>query len=284
LILFDKGGIILAMVERPQHAGSLERPSSNIQEIIRSSSDVDRIAADTVLNLVANKPHAILLLPTGNTPRGMYSIIAQESNHGRNVDFSNVKVMNLDEYWPMPKNHFASFRSYMKRHFYDHVNIPREQRYIADSSYPEAASELYMMQKRLEVFKKHGIDLAVVGIGRNGHLGFNEPGTPHDSETSIVRLTEETRMANAPDFAVPDERMGLALALDVPKFAITLGLGESGIRAAGHIMMVAKGNEKSDALYRAFRQPPSEEVPASVLQYHPHVTLVADYAAAGMLR
>lgn len=267
------------MVQRVELEVS-EKYQPNIEEVVLSSPDVDSYAAHTVLDLVANKPDAILLLPTGNTPKGMYRIIAEESNYGREVDFSKVNVLNLDEYWPISGGHFASFKYYMKHHFYNYVNIPREQRYIADGGYPEPFTETARIQGHLEVFKKKGIDLAVVGIGKNGHLGFNEPGTPHDMETWITELSEDTRRANASDFILPEHLYGIQESIPVPHHAITLGLGENGIRAAKHIMLLAKGEAKAEALRRAFREPSTEEVPASALQNHLNVTIVADYAAA----
>lgn len=264
----------------PERQVNLYKPT---ELLFSEKSEVDEFASDTIIELVTAKPDAVLVLPTGNTPKGMYELLAEKADHGRQVDFSQVTVFNLDEYWKIGRASKASFRQFMQRNFYQHVNIPKSQRHIPDGQFFDPVAEADYYQARFDVFRKKGIDLAVIGIGQNGHIGFNEPGTDFDSRTSAVALTEETRMANAPDFReYPDEPIADVLER-VPHAAITLGLGEESIRAAKKIVLLAKGDNKATALGRAFRNSPTEDIPASVLQYHPDVTIVSDLQAGAEL-
>lgn len=251
--------------------------------IFSEQADVDEFAASTVLELVSTKPDAVIVTLTGNTPIGMYRKIAEEADFGRRVDFSKATFFNLDEYWKIGRGDKASFRRFMHEHFYAKVNVPAGNRNIPDGQYIDPINEALVYQKRFDIFRKKGIDLAILGIGKNGHIGFNEPGSPFDSVTDVVTLTQETRQANAQDFKrYPDEPIEDALER-VPLAAITLGLGEKGIRAANEILLLAKGESKASILEQAFRQVPTTDVPASVLQYHPNVTLALDSAAGAGL-
>mgnify|MGYP001429855145 CR=1 FL=1 len=227
-------------------------------------------AAAVVAEAVKSAPRIVLGLPTGNTPKGMYRELVRLHRAGE-LDCAGVVTFNLDEYWGLGPDHPMSFAHFMRTHFLAHVNIAPGNSHWPDAGAsgtdPDAACRAYEEQIRAA----GGLDLVVLGIGVNGHIGFNEPGTPFDSRTHVVPLTEETRLANYRGY-------GFRTLEDVPRFGITMGLGT--IMGARRVLLLASGQEKAPALARAVNGPVTEEVPASVLQRHPDVTLIVDEAAA----
>jgi glucosamine-6-phosphate deaminase len=215
-------------------------------------------AADLVIKAIRNKPDLCLALPTGATPLGMYAEIVRQYRE-QHLDFSRVRTFNLDEYLDLASDHPQSFHTYMRKHFFDHVNIPQANIHIPT----EAESERY----ERNITRAGGIDLLIVGIAANAHIAFNEPGSALDSRTREVDLAPET-IANA------QTHFGSESA---PTRAITMGIGT--MLEARRVLLLASGAGKADAVKRALRGPVNPAVPASALQLHPRVIAILDEAA-----
>ncbi|WP_188206763.1 glucosamine-6-phosphate deaminase [Alkalibacillus aidingensis] len=211
-------------------------------------------AAELVLDLVNHQPDATLGLATGSTPQGMYEIIRQSR-----ADFSKVTTFNLDEYVGLGAHHPQSYRTFMNQELFNHIQV-------YESNIPNGlANDLEKECQRYEekIQSSGGIDLQILGLGHNGHIGFNEPGTPFTSRTHVVNLAETTRQANARFFNRLDE---------VPTQAITMGI--ESIMEAKQILLLVYGSDKSKALDRLLNGEVSESFPASILHKHDHVTLL----------
>ena len=226
-------------------------------------------AAQFVLERVVAKRECVLGLPTGGTPLGMYAELAKAVRGGR-ADFSRVTTFNLDEYCGLPAGDPQSYREFMRVNFYEPCKLASANARIPDGNAADPAAEAPAYEAAIRA--AGGIDLQVLGIGHNGHIGFNEPGTPADSRTHVVALTEQTRQANARFFASID---------DVPTRAITMGLQT--ILEAREILLLANGKDKAQIVAAALRGPVCVENPASFLQRHPRLTVIVDAAAAGLL-
>lgn len=222
-------------------------------------------AARFVARRLLRKPDLVLALPTGETPLGLYQELVRLHKEGL-LDFSRATTFNLDEFLDLPPEHPASFHTYMKQNFWDLVNLRPEVRHIP-RSLPEDPEEECQRHEALFA-EKGGIDLAILGLGKNGHIAFNEPGTPFESLTHVAELSEETRMAEASRFGSLEK---------VPRKAITMGIRT--IMNAREILLLVSGEEKARILERALFGPVTPEVPASVLQLHPSLTVIADRAA-----
>ena len=223
-------------------------------------------AADLVIKAVRKKPGITLGLPTGNTPIGMYAELVQQYHAGR-FDCSNLQTFNLDEYLGLPMDHPKNYHTYMRRHFFQHVNVLPANCHIPDGTPgidPIAESDRY--EEAMQ--QAGGLDLLIVGIAANGHIAFNEPGSAFDSRTRPVDLAPET-IANA------RQHFG---SEPPPARAITMGIGN--IMEARSILLLAAGASKADAVERALSGPISESVPASALQTHPNVVAIVDEAAS----
>ena len=227
--------------------------------------DMRRKAANIVSAHVILNPACVLGLATGSTPIGMYKQLIDWYNKG-DLDFSQVKSVNLDEYVGLAPTHDQSYRYFMQTNLFDHVNIDPANTNVPNglASDPEAECERYNQVIR----SMGGIDVQVLGMGHNGHIGFNEPGHAFELETHVVNLTERTIEANARFFASKDE---------VPKRAITMGI--KSIMQARQILVVVSGEDKAEIVKKAFYGPVVPEVPASILQMHPNVVLCGDKAA-----
>ena len=227
--------------------------------------DMSRKAANIVSAHVILNPACVLGLATGSTPIGMYKQLIDWYNKG-DLDFSQVKSVNLDEYVGLAPTHDQSYRYFMQTNLFDHVNIDPGNTNVPNglASDPEAECERYNQVIR----SMGGIDVQVLGMGHNGHIGFNEPGHAFELETHMVNLTERTIEANARFFASKDE---------VPKRAITMGI--KSIMQARQILVVVSGEDKAEIVKKAFYGPVVPEVPASILQMHPNVVLCGDKAA-----
>lgn len=225
-------------------------------------------AAGEVAAVVREKPDAVLLLPTGTTPLGMYRRLVETHRHS-GLSFARATFFNLDEYLGLPPDHPASYRTYMLRNFYSLIDADPARIHFPDgaASDPEAECGRYEAAIR----EAGGADLCVLGIGRNGHIGFNEPGAPFDSRTRIVRLADSTRRVNAADFE----------GGRVPERAITVGMAT--IFEARRILLLASGANKARAVAAAVEGPVSENVPASMLRRHPDATFLLDQEAAAVL-
>lgn len=229
--------------------------AGELRELIRRCQDEGR--------------RAVLGLATGRTPLPLYSELIR-LHREEELSFRNVITFNLDEYLGLPPDHPQSYRSFMREQFFDHVDIDPECTHIPDGMVPEEEVVAHCEAYERAIEEAGGIDLQILGIGRTGHIGFNEPGSPADSRTRRVALDEMTRSDAAPAFD------GLA---KVPTEAITMGCGT--ILAAARLRLMAWGANKAEILRKAFLGPVTAEVPASFLQEHEDVRLFLDGPAAG---
>lgn len=231
--------------------------------------DMSRKAANLIAAQVIMKPNCVLGLATGSSPIGTYKELIARYNHG-DLDFSGVTSVNLDEYKGLDGSHDQSYRYFMNNNFFNHVNIPKERTFVPDGTEPDADKACCAYNQIIE--SVGGIDLQLLGLGHNGHIGFNEPADEFVKVTHCVDLTESTIEANKRFFASAD---------DVPKQAYTMGI--QNIMLARKIVVVVSGADKADILKKVVEGPITPQVPASVLQLHPDVTIVADEAAAAKL-
>ncbi|MDE7243253.1 MAG: glucosamine-6-phosphate deaminase [Oscillospiraceae bacterium] len=236
--------------------------TENYQAMSRKAANI--VAAQVILT-----PTSVLGLSTGSTPVGLYKQLITWYEKG-DLDFSQVCTVNLDEYVGLAPDHDQSYHYFMQKHFFGHVNIAPENTYVPDGlvSDPNTACRRYNQIIR----DLGGIDIQVLGIGHNGHIGFNEPGESFELETHVVNLSERTIDANARFFASRDE---------VPRQAVTMGI--KSIMQARQILMVVSGGDKADTVKAAFTGPVTPQVPASILQMHSNVILVGDKAALSQL-
>jgi glucosamine-6-phosphate deaminase len=224
--------------------------------------------AYVVAGKLEEEPSSVLMLPTGITPLGMYRRLV-EMHRSEGLSFANATFFNLDEYLGLAPDHEASYHVYMKEHFYGLINADPARVFVPDgtASDPEAECERYEAAIR----EAGGIDACVLGIGRNGHIGFNEPGAPFDSRTRVVELSESTRKVNASDFE----------ADRAPERAITAGMAT--IFDSKSVLLLASGMNKAGAVAAAVEDDVSESMPASMLRSHQSAVLFLDEAAASDL-
>ena len=227
--------------------------------------DMSRKAANIISAQVIMKPNCVLGLATGSTPIGTYDQLVEWYNKG-DLDFSEVTTVNLDEYKGLPRTNDQSYYYFMHQHLFDRVNIDPERTNVPNGMEPDAEKECGRYEELIRSLG--GVDLQLLGLGHNGHIGFNEPGEAFEKETHCVDLTESTIEANKRFFASAD---------DVPKQAYTMGIKT--IMQAKKILIVVNGENKAVIVERAFFGPVTPEVPASILQLHNDVTLVGDEAA-----
>ena len=227
--------------------------------------DMSRKAANIISAQVIMKPNCVLGLATGSTPIGTYDQLVEWYNKG-DLDFSEVTTVNLDEYKGLPRTNDQSYYYFMHQHLFDRVNIDPDRTNVPNGMEPDAEKECGRYEELIRSLG--GVDLQLLGLGHNGHIGFNEPGEAFEKETHCVDLTESTIEANKRFFASAD---------DVPKQAYTMGIKT--IMQAKKILIVVNGENKADIVERAFFGPVTPEVPASILQLHNDVTLVGDEEA-----
>ena len=224
-----------------------------------------RVAANIISAQVIMKPDCVLGLATGSTPVGTYEQLIRWYEKG-DLDFSSVHSINLDEYRGMRPEDEHSYRYFMNTHLFDHINIDKSNTFVPDGMEEDKEKACRDYE---EIIRSHGgIDLQILGLGHNGHIGFNEPGSAFEKETHCVQLSQTTINANARFFNSIEE---------VPKEAYTMGI--KSIMQARKIVVIVSGESKKDIVKRAFLGPITPEVPASVLQLHNDVTLVSDEAA-----
>ncbi len=228
------------------------------------------LAAERITALVRKKPNAVLGLATGSTPLGVYTRLVQEYQSGQ-TDFSAVTCFNLDEYYPMPAESPRSYHFFMQEHLFRH--IPCRQWLVPNGS-PGTPEQIARKCREYEaqIAGAGGIDLQLLGIGRTGHIGFNEPGSLPDSRTRLVALDPITREDAAAGFG------GLAY---VPEHAVSMGIGT--ILEAREIVVLASGPAKAKIVQEAWEGAETEEIPASWLRTHPNVRLYLDEGAAARL-
>ncbi len=228
-------------------------------------ADMSRKAANIVSAQVIMKPDCVLGLATGSTPIGLYKQLVEWYQKG-DLDFSEVRTVNLDEYKGLSRDNDQSYYYFMHAQLFDHVNIPVENTHLPNGMEMDSEKECARYSKLIR--SMGGIDLQLLGIGHNGHIGFNEPEEAFETDVHCVDLTKSTIEANKRFFASAD---------DVPKQAYTMGIKT--IMQAKKILIVASGEDKAEIVHDAFFGPITPKVPASVLQLHNDVTLVADEAA-----
>lgn len=231
---------------------------------------MSRAAANIISAQVILKPKSILGLATGSTPLGIYQQLIEWYRKG-DVDFSEVCSFNLDEYCGLGPNDPQSYHYYMNTNFFSQINIRKENIHVPDGRAADLAAECANYDRMIE--EAGGIDLQLLGIGNVGHIGFNEPDTGFDKPTHKVALKEVTIRANARFFDRPE---------DVPRYAVTMGI--KSIMHAKKILLVANGAGKAEILEKALFGPVMPLVPASILQLHPDVTVVADEEALSAIR
>ncbi len=226
---------------------------------------MSRRAANLIAAEVIRRPDCVLGLATGSTPIGTYeNLIAR--NRAGDLSFREVRTVNLDEYKGLAPTHDQSYRYFMQTNLFDHIDILPENTNVPDGLAADAEAECARYDAL--VASLGYADLQLLGLGRNGHIGFNEPDDHFTKETHVVDLTDSTIDANARFFATRD---------DVPRQALTMGVGC--IMAARRVLLIASGADKADALYNAVCGPISPDCPASILQLHGDVVVVGDEAA-----
>ena len=230
---------------------------------------MSRRAADIIAAQVILKPNCVLGLATGSTPVGAYHRLAELCAAGT-VCFAGVTSVNLDEYKGLAPTHDQSYRYFMDHNLFRHIDIDTACTHVPNGLAEDAKEECE--QYDLLVERLGYADLQLLGLGRNGHIGFNEPGDSFVKPTHVVNLTQSTIDANARFFQSADS---------VPRQALTMGIGC--IMAARQVLVVASGADKADAVAKMVSGPITPEVPASILQLHPNVVLVADEAALSKL-
>lgn len=228
-------------------------------------SELSRKAANIIASQILMKPNCVLGLATGSSPVGTYKELIQWYERG-DLDFSGITSINLDEYRGLSGDNDQSYRYFMNTNLFDHVNIDKARTNVPDGLEPDAAKACSDYDQIIE--NAGGIDLQLLGLGHNGHIGFNEPDDTFATLTHCVDLQPSTIEANKRFFASID---------DVPKQAYTMGIQT--IMQAKKVLMVVSGADKADILKQVISGPVTPHVPASILQMHPDVTIVADEAA-----
>ncbi|MDR3185586.1 MAG: glucosamine-6-phosphate deaminase [Christensenellaceae bacterium] len=228
-------------------------------QLTRNYDEMSEVASEIVTKLIKRKSHAILGLATGSTPIGLYRCLIDEYNSG-NVSFKNVTTCNLDEYIGLDSHHDQSYKHFMNTNLFDHIDINKENTHFPNGSAEDLDIECERYSNLLTSMPR---DLQILGIGRNGHIGFNEPGTPFNSTTHVVTLDKKTIADNARFFESENE---------VPRLAITMGISE--ILNSKCVLLLASGKNKREAITKMLSKSPSPKCPASALLSHPNLIVV----------
>jgi glucosamine-6-phosphate deaminase len=237
--------------------------------VCKDHEELNEKAFQIMKEVVTANTQPVLGLATGSSPVGMYKKMIED--HQKNgTSYRNCITFNLDEYVGLPKTHEQSYYTFMHTNLFNDIDVPEENIHIPDGN---AADEEQACRDYEDALKKHTVDIQVLGIGSDGHIAFNEPGTPFTSETHLMDLTEQTRKDNARFF---EQNIDL-----VPTKAITQGLAS--IMRAKKIILIATGANKADAVYNMIKGSKSEDCPASILQGHSDVTVFLDQDAASKL-
>ncbi|MGE7826063.1 glucosamine-6-phosphate deaminase [Paenibacillus sp. NPDC093718] len=235
----------------------------------RDEEQFVQTGANLISSLIHTNPRAKLGLATGSTPVGLYAKLIEMNRQGL-VSFAQTTTYNLDEYVGLPENHPESYRTFMNEKFFNHVDIQIERTHVPNGNAADPEAECLNYDKMLEEFGP--VDLQLLGLGHNGHIGFNEPGELLSGGTHVVELQEKTRNANARFFPTLD---------DVPTHAITMGVAT--ILKARQILLLVRGEDKAKIVHRALKGPITTECPASLLQCHPNVVVLLDQGAGRLL-
>jgi len=238
--------------------------------ISKNYEEMGKKAAEIVAERLRKKPDLVLGLATGSTPVGMYKELIRMHKEG-NLDFSKVKTFNLDEYCGLSPDHPQSYHYFMWENLFNHININPANVYIPSGDIENVEAFCKWYEEKIK--EAGGIDLQVLGIGRDGHIGFNEPGSSLTSRTRIKTLTEETVEDNARFFERKE---------DVPRYAVSMGLGT--IMEAKECLLLANGANKAEAIQKAIEGPVSASITASLLQFHPRAIFILDEEASKNLK
>lgn len=237
--------------------------------VCKNYDEMSQKAAQIIAGQINLKPNSVLGLATGSTPEGMYKELIKMYDN-KMVDFSEVSSFNLDEYYQLPKESDQSYDYFMKEHLFNHVNVKRENIHIPNGMTENVEEECVNYDKKISA--AGGIDVQVLGIGHNAHIGFNEPSLNFERGTNLVDLKESTIEANSRYFDSRD---------DVPKKALTMGIGT--IVKSKKILLLASGEGKAEAIYKTVCGNVTPEIPSSILQFHDDVVVIIDEAAASKL-
>ena len=237
--------------------------------VVKDYEEMSREASLIIKDLLVKKPDATLGLATGSSPIGLYQNLIKYYENGE-ISFKNVKTYNLDEYCELPRSHPESYYSFMHRNLFSHVDINEENVHIPCS---EGSDLQALCDEYNDLLHKASIDLQLLGIGANGHIGFNEPNTPFDQETWVVKLTDKTRNDNKRFFNSLDE---------VPTHAMTMGIAN--IMQAKCLLLVASGKNKAEAIRRLASGEVNPECPATILNRHPNAIVIVDEDAASLIK
>ncbi|MGU9156273.1 glucosamine-6-phosphate deaminase [Clostridium perfringens] len=238
--------------------------------VTKNYEEMSKVAAKEMAEDIKRNPEIVLGLATGGTPVGMYKELIRMYNEGE-LDFSKVTSINLDEYVGLAGDHDQSYRYFMNTNLFDHINIDKNNTFVPNGLAENVEEECMEYDSRIQ--DMGGIDLQLLGLGANGHIGFNEPGEALSVGTHLTDLKESTIEANARFFDSID---------DVPRKAITMGLG--GIMKAKKIMVIASGEGKAEVVKAMMSGKITTEIPATMLQMHRDVILIVDEDAAKLLK
>ncbi|MBI4872544.1 MAG: glucosamine-6-phosphate deaminase [Candidatus Riflebacteria bacterium] len=234
--------------------------------IVDGYDQLSRHAALMAAGQIAVNPSVVLGLATGESPLGLYrELVKLHREYG--LDFQRVRTFNLDEYCGLPPSHPQSYAHYMRMHLFENVNLQSSNAHLLDGVAPDQHGECIRYEE--EIKSAGGIDFQILGIGKNGHIAFNEPGDSFQVRTGVFSLSEATREANSRFFESGDS---------VPSHALSVGIGT--IMKAREILMIASGSEKAYAVAASIFSPIDPRLPASILKIHPRFTLLVDRAAA----
>jgi len=241
-----------------------------MEVIVKNSyEEMSKLAAEMIAKIVRSKPNAVLGLATGSTPIGTYKELIRMHKEEK-LDFSNVTTFNLDEYVALPPTHDQSYRYFMNDNLFNHINIDKKKTHVPDGMAKDIPAFCKWYEE--QILKAGGIDVQLLGIGGNGHIAFNEPGSSLGSRTRVKTLDEKTIKDNARFFKTID---------DVPKYAITMGIGT--IMEARSLILLANKENKADAILKTVEGPITAMVPATIVQLHPKATIITDKAASSKL-
>lgn len=233
--------------------------------ITEDYGQMSRKAAEIIAAQINSNSSSVIGFATGSTPVGTYKELIRMNSEG-SLDFSGVTTFNLDEYFPIKGDDPQSYRQFMYENLFSHINVNKNNVNLLNGEAEDWEKEAAEYEEKIK--RAGGIDLQILGIGNNGHIAFNEPAESFSRWTSLIKLTQDTINANARFFGKEE---------DVPKKALSMGIGS--IMAAKKIIMLVSGKSKADAFSKAFYGDITPQVPASVLQFHQNVTLVADKEA-----
>ena len=238
--------------------------------IVKGYEEMSEKATEIFVQQIQEKPDCVLGLATGSTPEGLYAKLA-EANARKEVDFSRVRTVNLDEYYPISPENDQSYRYFMNRVLFDRVNIEKSNTFVPDGETKDVDAFCRSYEERIDAMG--GIDMQLLGIGRNGHIGFNEPDGELIPLTHLTALTPNTIEANSRFFASEE---------DVPRHALTMGI--QSVFKAKRVVMLASGKDKADAVRAMLQGNLNTLCPASLLRLHPDVTVICDEDAYSLVQ